>query len=238
MKAEIVSYDAGKNNLDLELARGRILQGGSWKNQRTVILVPSAAMISAKVALSHWNLMCPPNQPIYRMLCLGMEVGDAYSQAVSAVLAHPQLSEWEYLLTVEHDNIPPVDGFLRLLADMEAHPEYHCIGGLYWTKGEGGVPQIWGDVKDPLFNCRPQLPQPGQIIECCGTGMGFNLWRLSMFKDKNLRSPWFKTCASAQEGVGTQDLYFWNDARPKGYRCAIDCDIRVGHHDAGNDFTW
>jgi hypothetical protein len=120
---------------------------------------------------------------------------------------------------------------------MEAHPELSCIGGLYWTKGEGGVPQIWGDVKDPVLNFRPQVPVPGELVECCGTGMGFNLWRLAMFKDPKLRRPWFKTVADGT-GIGTQDLYFWGDARKHGYRCAIDCGVLVGHHDHVADFTW
>jgi hypothetical protein len=126
---------------------------------------------------------------------------------------------------------------------MEMHPEMSCIGGLYWTKGPGGVPQIWGDVRDPVPNYRPQLPDPnGGLVECVGTGMGFNLWRLSMFKDERLRRPWFKTQADAT-GVGTQDLYFWSDARKYGYRCAVDCGVRVGHYDlkgefGQEDFVW
>jgi len=238
MTQEIVTQaDPGKHNSNLDIAAGRILEGGSWKKQRIVALIPSAKMIAAKVALSHWNLAFPPNQAVYRMLCLGMEVGDAYSTAIEGVLAHPDLSAWDYLLTIEADNIPPPDGVLKLLARMEAHPELSCIGGLYWTKGEGGVPQIWGDVKDPIINFRPQVPVPGELVECCGTGMGFNLWRLAMFKDPKLRRPWFKTVADST-GVGTQDLYFWGDARKHGYRCAVDCGVLVGHHDAAGDFTW
>lgn len=238
MPEEIVTQaDLGRHNADLGASGSRILQGGSWKRQRIVVLIPSAATIPAKVALSHWNLIFPPNQPVYRMLCLGMEVGDAYTQALEAVLAHPDLSTWEYVLTLEHDNVPPPDGVTKLLKRMEEHPELACIGGLYWTKGEGGVPQIWGDIKDPVLNFRPQPPVAGQLVECCGTGMGFNLWRMSMFKDPKLRRPWFKTLAG-KEGNATQDLYFWGDARPKGYRCAIDCDVLVGHHDHQADITW
>lgn len=231
-------YSPGHHNLNLEQARGRILEGGSWKHQRIVVLIPSAQMLAAKVALSHWNLIFPPNQPVYRMLCLGMEVGDAYSQAIEQVLAHPDLSRWEYILTVESDNIPPPDGVVRLLRQMEAHPEFACIGGLYWTKFEGGVPQIWGDPKDAILNFRPQPPVPGQLVECCGTAMGFNLFRMSMFKDPKLARPLFKTKCSKEEGVGTQDLAFWANARPLGYRCAVDCSILVGHYDAAADFTW
>ncbi len=237
MKAEIITSDLGRHNAVLEQSANRIMQGGSWKKQRIIVLLPAAATIPTKVALSHWGLIFPPNQPVQRMLCLGMEVGDAYSQAIEAVLGHPDLSQWEYFLTIEHDNTPPNDGILKLIEQMEKHPELSVISGLYWTKGEGGVPQIWGDVKDPVVNYRPQVPVPGQLVECCGTGMGFALWRISMFKDKRLSKPFFKTQAS-KDGVGTQDLAFFSMARKFGYRCAVDCSVLVGHFDAAADISW
>jgi hypothetical protein len=232
---------SGRHNADLGRSATRVRQGGTWKKQRVIVLVPSAAMIPAKVYLSHCGLIFPPNQPVFRMLCLGDEVGVAYSQAIEALIAgqvHPDLVEWEYVLTLEHDNMPPQDGVLSLIKVMEEHPELACVGGLYWTKGEGGVAQIWGDISDPVLNFRPQVPRVGELQECCGTGMGFNLWRLSMFKDKNLARPLFKTKASTAEGVGTQDLSFWSEARKWGYRCAIDNRVLVGHYDAANDMVW
>ena len=229
----------GRHNTDLATATKRIIEGGSWKRQRIIVVLPSAAMISARVALSHWNLAFPPNNGVHRMLCLGQEVGEAYSNAISEILAHPDLKTWEYLLTLEHDNVPPADGVVRLVEALDQHPEFACLDGLYWTKGEGGVPQIWGDPNDAIPNFRPQPPRLGQIVECCGTGMGFNLWRLSMFKDDRLRRPWFQTLTGKEgKGIGTQDLYFWADARKHGYRCAIDCRVLVGHHDTTTDIIW
>lgn len=238
MKPQLLSQDfGGAHAKDLEKTAARLLQGGSWKRQRIVVIVPADALIPAKVALSHWNLIFPPNNGMLRILTQGMEVGDAYSTAIEQILSHPDLSQWEYVLTLEHDNMPPQDGVLALLRQMEAHPELACIGGLYFTKGEGGVPQIWGDPTDPVVNFRPQVPVPGQLVECCGTGMGFTLWRLSMFRDTRLRRPWFHTLAG-KEGVGTQDLYFWGDARKYGYRCAVDCAVLVGHYDHLEDMVW
>lgn len=224
------------HNDDLAASTTRIISGGSWKKQRVVMLIPAGDSIPTKVYLSHCALIFPPNQAAHRMAAMGMEVGDAFSNAIAEVIAHPDIGNWEYLLTIEHDNCPPADGLVKLIKRMDEHPEFACIGGLYWTKGMGGVPQIWGDVKDPVINFRPQPPDPnGGLVECVGTGMGFNLWRLSMFKDERLRRPWFKTSAGA-EGVGTQDLYFWADARKYGYRCAIDCGVKVGHYDLTGAF--
>lgn len=236
-KPELVTLGPGKHNEGIEAAFQRVLEGATWKNQRVVVIMPAARDIPTKVALSHWSLMFPPNQPVFRLLALGQEVGDAYCNAIEMVLAHEELSKWEYILTIEHDNVPPPDGLLKLIKRMDQHPEYSCIGGLYWCKGESGTPQIWGDPKDPVLNFRPQPPVPGEIVECCGTGMGFNLWRMGMFKDERLRKPWFKTVAGA-EGLGTQDLYFWADARKHGHRCAVDCDVLVGHYDAKTEMCW
>lgn len=235
----VTQTEVGHHNADLPKSAGRVLEGGSWKKQRVVVIIPSSQQIPAIVALSHWNLMFAPNQSVYRVLALGMEVGDAYTQAIEAVLAHPDLGQWEYVLTIEADNAPPPDGVIKLLARMEAHPEFSAIGGLYWSKGLGGPPHIWGDVRDPVLNYRPQVPQPGQIVECCGLSMGFTLYRMSMFRDlkaKGIAQPWFQTKASKEEGVGTQDLSAWAIFRRHGHRCAVDCDVLVGHYDHAGTF--
>ncbi len=244
MKPQIVGLDAGHHNQDLAQSTQRIIEGGSWKRQRTVMLIPAGAQIPTKVYLSHCALVFPPNQAAHRMAAIGMEVGEAFSNSIAEILAHPDLSQWEFLLTIEHDNVPAPDGLVRLIKRMEEHPEFAAISGLYWTHGPAGVPQVWGDPSDPVLNFRPMPPDlNGGLVECCGTGMGFALWRLSMFKDECLRRPWFKTVAGA-EGVGTQDLYFWGDARKYGYRCAVDCSVKVGHYDLTGarggieDFTW
>lgn len=233
----IEDWKGGRHNSDLAATHARLVKGGSWKRQNIIVVMPADSLMPAKVALALWSLIFPPNNGVVRILAQGMEVGDAYSNCIEQILQHPELSKFQYLLTIEIDNIPPADGVLRLLERMEAHPELSCIQGLYYTKGEGGQPQIWGDIKDSTINFRPQLPDlNGGLVECCGTGMGFNLWRLPMFMDPKLRKPWFVT--SKKDGLMTQDLYFWQDARQKGYRCAVDCSVRVGHMDVTNDVVW
>lgn len=232
---KLFSHDPGVHNANLELSRARILEGGTWKKQRVIKITPSASMISVRVALSHECLIFPPNQGVHKMVAEGHEVGIAYNTAIQAILSHPALNDWEYILTVESDNVPPPDGIIKLIERMEKHPEFACIGGLYWCKGPGGCAHIWGDIRDPVVNYRPQAPVPNELVECYGTSMGFNLWRLSMFKDPRIKWPLFQTKAG-REGVGTQDLAAWSELRKLGYRCAVDCAVLVGHYDVDGKF--
>lgn len=235
----ISSYDGGKHNENLGVTIERLDRESAWKDLSTIVITPSRDTISTRVVASWERVIFPPNNSVHRVYTIDTEVGAAYSLTIEGVLKHPELSKWKYVLTREHDNMPPADGLIRLLEQMEAHPEFAAIGGLYFTKGEGGCAQIWGSPKDPHLNFRPQRPDPnGGLVECCGTGMGWTLFRLSMFKDERLRRPWFRTVANKDEGVGTQDLHFWGDARQNGYRCAIDCSVRVGHYDKSTDTVW
>ena len=100
---------------------------------------------------------------------------------------------------------------------------------------------IYGDPKVMPRNFIPQLPNM-EIKPANGLGMGFNLWRLDMFKDKKLRTPWFKTQQEIIPGKGvkvyTQDLYFYEDALAYGYKFACDTRVKVGHYDYVNDMMW
>jgi len=240
MEPQIVSsYDPGIHNRDLDATMQRLEQTAAYKDLSCIQIVPAFGQVPTKVVAAWIQLFTPPNQKYARFWPLNMEVGDAYSRTITAILANPDLANFKYLLMMEHDNAPPPDGVVRLLSQMENHPEFAAIGGLYFTKGFGGQPQIWGNPHEHPLNFKPCRPDPnGGLVECNGTGMGFTAFRLSMFKDERLRKPWFKTTASSTEGVSTQDLYFWADAKKHGYRCAIDCSIKVGHYDLQSDTMW
>jgi hypothetical protein len=240
MKPQIISaYDGGAHNADLHQTNARLTKEKAWKDLSCVLIVPAIKDIPPRIVANWWNLMQPPNQKVAKLFAQGMEVGEAYSSTIEAILANPELSKFRFVVTLEHDNAPPPDGLVRILACADSHPEFAAIGGLYFTKGHGGVAQIWGDPNEHPVNYRPQMPDPqGGLKECCGTGMGFTCFRMELFKDPKLRRPWFKTTASQQEGASTQDLFFASDARKHGYRFAVDCSIRVGHWDSQGEIMW
>ncbi len=226
----------GFHNSDLDASTKRLAKGKQYRDLSTVCVVPTRGVIPARVVESWMGLMAPMNNPFVRIFVAGSEVGEAYNTAVEVILT--QLPQFKYMLTVEEDNIPPPDGLLKLYESMD---EYSAVGGLYWTKGEAGQPMIYGDPKGVLA-FQPQVPIVDTVQECNGLGMGFTLFNMDMFRDEKIPKPWFKTVQewSPETGgaAGTQDLYFFGNARKAGYRVASDNRVKVGHYDLGADFIW
>jgi hypothetical protein len=130
----IIQDFEGVHNVDPNRSRARLIKGASWKRQRVIVILPAADMVPAKCVLTWWNLAFPPNNGVAKIVALGQEVGEAYSNAIDEILRHPELSQWEYILSLEHDNAVPSDGVIKLIEGLEAHPELAALSGLYWTK--------------------------------------------------------------------------------------------------------
>lgn len=229
----IVGGYEGWHNSDDRAAAKRLRTGKGYRDLSTIIVVPTRGMIPARAVENWMGLQTPMNQKAIRLFVSGMEVGDAYNKAIETILAHPDLSQWKYVLTLEEDNLPPSDGLLKLYEHIDG---YAAVGGLYWTKGEGGQPMIYGDPVGPL-NFRPQVPKPDKLQEANGLGMGFTLFRLDVFKDPRVPRPWFRTLQENGRSY-TQDLYFFENVRKAGYKVASDNRVRVGHLDPASGRVW
>lgn len=213
----------------------RLKKARTHQDLSTIIICPTRGTIAAKVVQSWMGLVRPMNQMVIGPLfAIGLEVGVAYSTVIANILADPNLNKFKYILTIEEDNMPPPDGLMKLYENID---KYDVLSGLYFTKGEAGQPMIYGNPQVFPKNFVPQIPIPNALQEANGLGMGFNLFKLDMFKDDRLRKPWFKTL---QEGgkAYTQDLYFYEDAAKWGYKFACDTRVTVGHYDIVNDVVW
>lgn len=244
----------GFHNDNLETSIQRLHRGKTYNDQTMCIVVPTRGKIPAPVVASWMGIMRPMNQictnPIFMQ---GFEVGDAYNKAVEWVLGYNEQVKaangrpFRYMLTLEDDNTPPPDGILKLLESIEG---YDAVGGLYWTKGEGGQPMIYGDPAVLPKTFTPQYPRPDTVQHCHGLGMGFTLFRVALFEKMASDMPrnqhgvrqWFVTQQSWSPDKGgmafTQDLWFFDQAAKYGGKFACDTRVRVGHFDADNDMTW
>ena len=206
------------------------------------------------------RLVKPMNVPVLEMMPTGYEVGKAYNMAIENILATPALNKFKFILTIEDDNIipfiPNTQGPLMMLYET-MEKGFDAVGGLYWTKGNPSMPLLYGDPKEnrkspagmfkvvfPSRKPKSKNWKPGRvvsgewhdgdIVEANGSGMGFTLFKLDLFKDKRLKKPWFKTCNDHTDRgprLYTQDLYFFEKFKKLGYRMAIDTRVKLGHLD-------
>lgn len=234
----IMSNDSYHNDSDYI---PRLDKEKTYRDLSTIIICPATGPIPTRV-IANWQFMRPMNQQVVGPIFLeGMEVATAYNEGIKMILEHPDLKKYKYILTIETDNYPQnPDGLLKLYESID---EFDCVAGLYWVKGETGQPMIYGNPAEKPFNFRPQKPFPGGLTVCNGLGMGFNLFRLKMFKDKGFKyGEWFKTEQSFEHGVGarayTQDLYFFEKASALGYKFAADSRVPVVHWDEVNKKAW
>ena len=179
MKPQIVTEDfQGRHNSSDY--RKRLEEEGLYKDRSTICIVPTRGMIHAKVVQNWMGLMTPMNQKFTRVFMIGLEVGEAYEQAINAILANPDLREWKYIFTLEEDNLVPPDALLKLYKAIDEG--YDAVGALYWTKGEAGQPMCYGNPKLFPINFVPQIPQVEALTPCNGLGMGCTLFKMDMFK--------------------------------------------------------
>lgn len=225
----------------------RLEKEKTYKNLSTIIICPTRGMIPSRV-VANWQYMRPMNQQVIGPVFLErMEVGEAYNQGIKMILEHPVFSSFKYIMTIEEDNYPQYpDGLMKLYSAIEGGVDGTCydgVGGLYWTKGFDGQPMCYGDPNVQPLNFIPRNPTPNTLTPCNGLGMGFNLWRLEMFKDKGFEyGKWFNTIQKFEEGKGamamTQDLEFCTKALSLGYKFACDARVPVIHWDEANQKAW
>lgn len=220
------------------------IAGSTYKDSSTVIVIPTRGMIHHRVVSAIQQLIAPMNQKRALIFASGHEVGIAYNTMLTNVLANPELSKWKYVLTLEDDNLPPPDAHIRLLESIE-WGNYDAVSGLYFTKGEVGMPMAYGEpaafASTGVLDFRPrdvrEALAAGQVMPVNGIAMGCALWRMEMFRE--IKPPWFVTVADVVPGKGvqcfTQDLSFCEKAVRVGKRFAVDMRVRVGHMDVNTE---
>jgi hypothetical protein len=235
----IAESTVGMHNDDLDQAIQQVEKSKMYEDLSTIIICPTRGMFPTRVVQSWMRMLKPMNQVVAGpIFAESMKVDDAYNALISYILKNPYLSKFKYVLTIEEDNLPPADGLLKLYESMD---KYDVVGGLYWSKTEdNSFPMLFGDPSSDTFDSKPLVPKPGEVQPAQALGMGFNLFKLDMFRQ--LEEPWFKTVQESDPLYGvsnlTQDFYFYRKAYEKGFKFACDNRVLVGHLDSKKDIVY
>jgi len=137
-------------------------------------------------------------------------------------------NDYDYLLSLEQDVVPPKDVIERLLKH-----DKEITGALYFYLGDDNktlLPMIWihyeGEyAKRLMFN---EIPED-KLIEVITCGLGCILIKKEVLGKIKFRyvkdeEPW-------------DDLWFCEDAREKGFKVYVDTGVRCKHYVRGMDWS-
>jgi hypothetical protein len=226
----LTESNIGFHNINLEQSIERVEKSKMYRDLSTIIICPTRGMFPTRVVQAWMKLIRPMNQMVAGpIFAESMQVDEAYNSLFTYILSNDYLKTFKYVLTIEEDNLPPADGLIKLYENID---NYDVIGGLYWSKTDNGFPMMFGDPEQGLYHSAPQVPKVDEIVRVNALGMGFNLFKLDMFKE--LEGPWFKT-VEEENGLMTQDFYFYRKAAEQGFKFACDCRVSVGHYSHKED---
>jgi hypothetical protein len=181
-------------------------------------------------ALSVPGLPDPPNFYILRFHTVGKRTDIARNEMVEAA----QSANCRLLYFVDDDTVPPVHGLVRLIYDLENHPEIDVVSGIYVSKQDPPAPVVFKKAGDgPFWDWTVS-----DTFEVEEIGLGCALIRMSVF-DK-LAKPYFTfekkpvTWGGVKYNLETwEDLYFCQKLHEAGCRILVDSSVLCLHCDIG-----
>lgn len=249
MQTELLDVDDAARQLkEAGIDVAGILKGNTYRDMSTCVIVPTRSMIHEKVVRSWMQLQKPMNHRHAMFFVSNDEVAIAYNRAIKNVLDNEQsLGRYEYVLTLEDDNIVPSMALLLLLDSIQTSG-FDVMAGLYYMKNAMAVPMAFGrpGVRDGSGEMdwssvdMTQAIMEKRVEEVNGVACGCTLWKMDLFRE--FAYPWFTTFVHHKNGTtveaSTQDIAFCKKLREKGKRIGVDARVGVGHLDVRTGTIW
>jgi len=165
-----------------------------------------------------------------------VELGFAYSTNVYETrinMARDRLqSELDFVLWLDDDQLVTPEQVLRLIDDIDAHPEFAMVAG--WTQCGVDYHQTAEQLsctllgKENQLNTVEDLEDGPDLQEVAFTGFPLVLMRWAMLND--LGAGAFKPYGETKSGMPRgEDVSFCLRAREAGYKIAVDRRVLVPH---------
>ncbi|MHB8483581.1 MAG: hypothetical protein ACYDBV_12745 [Nitrospiria bacterium] len=233
-----------------------------WQ-QRLLIGSPVTGLLRVEWVNARYHQMIPTawsqaesQQHLSSFMPLGYQVADAYNLICKQLIEQ----NFEWLLTIEHDNIIPADSFIKINQYM-IEKKVPVVGGLYFTKSVPPEPMIYRGIGWGHFD----KWKIGDKVWASGIPMGFTLIHASIIREMWKDAPEYACSRTITRRVfitpnemffnpenggfisnsGTQDLdwckrvvagnYFekagWPEIQKMKYPFLVDTSMLVGHID-------
>lgn len=149
----------------------------------------------------------------------------AMNQLVDA--AYAECPDFDRLVVMEHDMIPPLNAFERI---AQYRDEHDIVGTMYFKHDWPHHVMAWMQVQAPYYSpltaevTKTMIDTPA-LYEVDAVAMGFTAIRREVFEkwDRSV-SMWKPTPPL----VG-HDLHFCNEAKKQGFKVWVDSGIGSGH---------
>jgi len=194
-------------------------------------IASSGRPVAIDWAMRFAALAYPMGLPHYLCAAKGYGTDVARNILVKYTLDHKA----EYLLFLDDDVIPPINGVRALQMELSAHPEWSGIGGIYPARYGGCDPLVFKKL-----HCGPSYDwKKDEVFEVEGIATGCLLLRASIFK--TLPEPWFKVVDKEEQGnpvIMSDDIYFCVQAKKAGLKLAAHGGVLCSHVDPfGKEYT-
>ena len=154
--------------------RTKIQDSGSDKyTNRLLVFTPTRGTVRMEWVAARYGQVIPPNWGMITFQqYLDAYIPIRYSVADAQNLACKQLVEnnYEWLLMIEDDTIPPPDAFVRFNKYMQ-NGDIPVISGLYFTKGEPSEPLVYRGRANSCYSDW----KLGDLVWCDGVPTGMLL---------------------------------------------------------------
>jgi SAM-dependent methyltransferase len=129
---------------------------------------------------------------------------------------------WDYLCFIDHDNILPPDGIIKLW-----RYNLPVVGGLYFERGYPHLPLLY-TFNPTTGDITVALDYPKGLVRCDVLGMGCSLWKTEVFK--KFPSPWFTyERPDGGSAYGTEDISIFRRLKALGIPVHVDTNLTIGH---------
>jgi hypothetical protein len=188
------------------------------ENKRVAVCIPSGGTWLAPMAFQALCLAIHSSPHVHLMPMILS--GDDTAQARNRLVRMAQRHGAAWILWMDADMVFPPDALLRLMKHNRA------IVGVDYRKRAAP----YDKVSVSLSEEETSLDPPPGLVEKAIIGLGLVLVKMSVFE--SLPAPWFGrswmreyASMSNPDGFSTEDAYFCNVARQKGYRVWCDREL-------------